>query len=103
MARGQEQMPAPLAHPVVEMEEPAFACWLPGKAFGSNWSVRLDTHTGAVDPVDAKPWKARTKHSIQPHSMVVLSTSVVPEEERKASRTRAARAGTTIARSSQQS
>jgi isoamylase len=76
---------------------------LPGKAFGSNWTVRLDTHTGAVDPVDVKPWRARTKHSVQPHSMVVLSTSVVPDEERKASRTRADKVSPTIARSSQQS
>jgi len=75
---------------------------LPGKAFGSNWAVRLDTHTGAVDPADAKPWRARTKHSIQPHSMVVLSTSVVPDEERRASRTRAAKVTPTIARTSQQ-
>jgi glycogen operon protein len=75
---------------------------LPGKAFGSNWAVRLDTCSGAVDPADVKPWRARTKHSIQPHSMVVLSTSVVPDEERRASRTRAAKVTPTIARTSQQ-
>ena len=74
---------------------------LPGKAWGSNWAVRLDTATGAVDPVDAKPWRARTKHSIQAHSMVVLSTSVVPEEQRQASRSRAERVTPTIARTSQ--
>jgi hypothetical protein len=54
-----------------------------------------------VDPADVKPWRARTKHSIQPHSMVVLSTSVVPDEERRASRTRADKAAPTIARTSQ--
>ena len=75
---------------------------LPPKAFGSDWAVRLDTDTGAVDPADVKPWRARTKHSIQAHSMVVLSTSVVPEEERRASRTRAAKVTPTIARTSQQ-
>jgi isoamylase len=74
---------------------------LPGKAWGSNWAVRLDTSTGAVDPVEARPWRARTKHSIQPHSMVVLSTTVVPEEERQASRSRAERVTPTIARTSQ--
>jgi hypothetical protein len=34
--------------------------------------------------------------------MVVLSTSVVPDEERRASRTRAAKVTPTIARTSQQ-
>jgi glycogen operon protein len=74
---------------------------LPPKAFGSNWVVRLDTATGAVDPAEAKPWRARSKHSVQAHSMVVLSTTVVPDEERQASRTRAQRATPTIARTSQ--
>ena len=74
---------------------------LPPKAFGSDWVVRLDTYTGAVDPVDAKHWRARSKHAVQAHSMVVLSTSVVPDEERQASRTRAQRVSPTIARSSQ--
>ena len=74
---------------------------LPPAAFGNNWTIRLDTHTGAVDPADAKPWRARTKHSIQPHSIVVLSTSVVPDEERQASRSRARRVSPTIARTSQ--
>ena len=65
--------------------------------------ISLAASARIVDPVDAKPWRARTKHSIQPHSMVVLSTSVVPDEERRASRTRAAKVSPTIARSSQQS
>ncbi|MFT4165181.1 MAG: glycogen debranching protein GlgX [Microlunatus sp.] len=74
---------------------------LPPTALGSNWLVRLDTHHGDVDPADAKPWRARSKHSIQPHSIVVLSTSVVPDEERQASRSRARRVSPTIARTSQ--
>jgi len=76
---------------------------LPPKAFGSNWVVRLDTHSGSADPTDTKPWRARSKHSIQGHSMMVLSTTVVPDEERQASRTRAQRITPTIARTSQRS
>ncbi len=74
---------------------------LPPAALGNNWSVRLDTHRGTVDPDEVRPWRARTKHSIQPHSIVVLSTSVVPDEERQASRSRARRVSPTIARTSQ--
>ena len=65
---------------------------MPPKAFGSDWIIRLDTGTGAVDPADTKPWRARSKHTIQAHSMVVLSTSVVPEAERAASESRAMKA-----------
>ena len=71
----------------------------PGQGVRQRWTVRLDTRTGAVDPVDVKPWRSRTKHSVPAHSMVVLSTSVVPSEERKASRTRADKVSPTIARS----
>ncbi|MDN5763561.1 MAG: glycogen debranching enzyme, partial [Microlunatus sp.] len=74
---------------------------LPPAAFGNNWVVRLDTHTGAIDPAEARPWRARSKRSVQPYSMMVLSTSVVPEEERQASRRRAQRVTSTIARTSQ--
>ena len=65
---------------------------MPPKAFGDNWTVRLDTSTGAVDPADVKPWKARSKHSVAAHSVVVLSTGTVPEYERVASEVRATRA-----------
>ena len=41
---------------------------LPPKAFGSNWRIRLDTTTGAVDPADAKPWRARSGTPIDGHS-----------------------------------
>jgi len=54
--------------------------------------VRLDTASGAVDPTDVKPWRARSKHNVEAHSVVVLSTSVVPPAEREASQGRASRA-----------
>ena len=79
----------------------AISFTLPPAALGNNWLVRLDTHHGAVDPAGVGPWRARSKHWIQPHSIVVLSTSVVPDEERKASRSRARRVSPTIARASQ--
>ena len=65
---------------------------MPPKAFGNDWVIRLDTGTGEVDPADQKPWRARSKHTIQAHSMVVLSTVVVPEAERAASESRARQA-----------
>ncbi len=70
----------------------------PGKAFGDNWVTRLDTATGSVDPVDAKPWKARSKHRIEAHSVVVLSSSTVPEAERVAAADRANKGLPTIAK-----
>ena len=51
-----------------------------------------------IDPADKKPWRARSKHTIQAHSMVVLSTSVVPEAERAASESRAIKALTRTAK-----
>jgi glycogen operon protein len=79
----------------------AIAFTLPPRAFGSNWQIRLDTATGAVDPVGAKPWRARSRHQVPGHSMVVLSTSVVPEEERQAAESRALQAITTTVKASQ--
>src|ERR687894_655283 len=43
---------------------------LPSKSFGNDWQLRLDTATGAVDPA-SKPWRARSRHVIEAHSMVV--------------------------------
>jgi isoamylase len=71
---------------------------LPSRSFGSEWRVRLDTATGAVDPVGEKPWRARSRHVIDAHSMVVLSTTVVPEAERAASEQRAEQAMATTAK-----
>jgi glycogen operon protein len=65
---------------------------LPSKSFGNDWRLRLDTATGAVDPAGEKPWRARSKHQIEGHSMVVLSTAVVPQAERAASEQRAQQA-----------
>ena len=62
---------------------------LPSKNFGNEWRLRLDTVTGAVDPATVTPWRARSKHVVEAHSMVVLSTTVVPEEERVAAGQRA--------------
>ena len=65
---------------------------LPPAAYGQNWLVRLDTATGQVDPPNARPWRARSQHRVEAHSMVVLSTTVVPEAERAAAESRAPRA-----------
>jgi isoamylase len=73
---------------------------LPSKNFGNDWRVRLDTATGAVDPAGEKPWRARSRHEIPPHSMVVLSTEVVPESERAASEQRAQLAMARVAKES---
>ncbi len=73
---------------------------MPPKAFGNDWQTRLDTATGAVDPVGGKPWRARSRHTVPGHSMVVLSTTVVPEEERQAAESRAMKAISTTAKAS---
>jgi isoamylase len=73
---------------------------LPPRAFGSNWQIRLDTTTGAVDPPNAKPWRARSRHAIDGRSLMVLSTTVVPTGEREASHERALRASPGIAKRS---
>ncbi len=73
---------------------------LPSKSFGNDWRVRLDTATGAVDPAGEKPWRARSRHVVEAHSMVVLSTTVVPEAERAASEQRAEQAMATTAKES---
>ena len=65
---------------------------MPPAAYGQNWLVRLDTATGQVDPPNARPWRARSTHRVEGHSMMVLSTTVVPEAERAAAESRAQRA-----------
>jgi len=65
---------------------------LPPAAYGQNWLVRLDTTTGQVDPPNARPWRARSTHRVAAHSMMVLSTTVVPEAERAAAESRAQQA-----------
>ena len=73
---------------------------VPTADFGDNWRVRLDTATGLVDPVDAMTWAAGSSHAVEAHSLVVLSTTVVPAEERVAAELRAAEASATVATAS---
>jgi isoamylase len=71
---------------------------MPAAEFGQNWLVRLDTATGQVDPANVRPWRARSTHRVEAHSMIVLSTTVVPEAERQASKSRALRATASAAK-----
>ena len=73
---------------------------LPAAELGQDWLVRLDTATGQVDPTGVRPWRARSHHRVESHSMIVLSTTVVPEEERAASKSRALRATPSAAKAS---
>jgi hypothetical protein len=50
--------------------------------------------------LSAEPWQAGSSHSVESHTVVVLSTSSVPEEEKVASRSRADAAASTMAQSS---
>ena len=76
---------------------------MPPKAYGDVWTIRLDTAAGTADPVDAKPKKARSKLTVPAHSVVVLSTDVVPAPERAASASRADKARPSIAQKSSRS
>jgi len=76
---------------------------LPPKAYGDVWTIRLDTATGAADPVGVKPKKSRSKLSVPAHSVIVLSTDVVPAPERAAAESRADKVRPSIARKSSQS
>jgi isoamylase len=71
---------------------------MPAAEFGQNWLVRLDTTTGQVDPQNIRPWRARSTHRVDAHSMMVLSTTVVPEAERAAAMSRAQRATASAAK-----
>jgi glycogen operon protein len=73
---------------------------LPGRSFGSNWLVRLDTRAGTVDQPGA-PWRARSRHAVAAHSLVILSTSAVPEPDRRQAVERAQRVAPTFAQRSQ--
>jgi isoamylase len=75
---------------------------VPAAEFGDNWRVRLDTATGMVDPADAMTWVAGSSHAVEANSMVVLSTTVVPAEERVAAKLRATEASATVATRSAQ-
>jgi isoamylase len=73
---------------------------VPSAKFGDEWTVRLNTSTGVVDGQEGPRWLADSAHLVEGHSMVVLSTSVVPPEERAAAQSRADRASATVAQSS---
>ena len=73
----------------------------PAKAYGESWTVRLNTGNGEIDPT-VKPWRSRSKHSVPAHSMVVLSTTVVPSDVRQASESRADQVRPTYAKVSGQ-
>jgi isoamylase len=74
---------------------------VPPEAFGTQWLVRLDTSDGTVGPVTDAPWDAGSEHTVPPHSMVVLSTEVVPEPERQAALARAKKESTKVAKRSE--
>jgi isoamylase len=75
---------------------------MPAAEFGQNWLVRLDTATGQVDPLNVRPWRARSTHRVDAHSMMVLSTTIVPEAERAAAMSRARRAKASAAKAPMQ-
>ncbi|WP_375431560.1 glycogen debranching protein GlgX [uncultured Friedmanniella sp.] len=73
----------------------------PAVGFGDNWRVQLDTATGATGPVGDDTWDATTDHVVPAHSMLVLSTTVVPAEERAAAEKRAIKAAPRTAKKSE--
>jgi isoamylase len=70
---------------------------LPGRTFGSSWEVRLDTNVGVYE-TNRPVWRARSRHKVAGHSVVVLSTVQVMEEERQAARERARKVAPVVAR-----
>jgi len=75
--------------------------WVPPVAFGDHWVLQLETADGTVGPVDGEAWDAQTEHVIPAHSMAVLSTAVVPPEERQAAEQRALEAMAVAAKKSE--
>jgi isoamylase len=75
---------------------------VPPVQFGDKWRVRLDATTSLVDPPDAVTWDADSAHLVEGYSVVVLSTSVVPPEERAAAQSRASKASAAAAKASLQ-
>ncbi|MET1006248.1 MAG: glycogen debranching protein GlgX [Propionibacteriaceae bacterium] len=73
---------------------------VPPSAYGLDWSVRLDTTVGDPADIDELNWKAGSTHAVESHSVVILSTKAVPEEEKVASQGRAQKAASTIAQTS---
>jgi isoamylase len=73
---------------------------LPPMNYGTDWQVRLDTSTSAVNG-GGEAWAAESRHSVASHTVVVLSTVAVPSEARSAAAARALKAAATIAKSSE--
>ena len=74
---------------------------VPEAAFGDHWLLQLETADGTIGPVADQGWDAGTEHEVAAHSMVVLSTAVVPAEEREAAVTRAREAAPSAAKRSE--
>ena len=74
---------------------------VPEAAFGDHWVLQLETADGTVGPVEDQGWDAGTEHEVAAHSMVVLSTAVVPAAEREAAVMRAREAAPGLAKRSE--
>jgi isoamylase len=73
---------------------------VPPPAYGLDWTVRLASSVTDRSEMDELSWKAGSVHSVESHSVVILSTTSVPEEEKAASRSRAQKAASGMARAS---
>jgi isoamylase len=73
---------------------------VPPPEYGLDWVVRLDTSVGDPQEIDERSWKAGSTHSVESHSVVVLSTTAVPEESKVASQSRAQKAAPGMAQTS---
>lgn len=52
---------------------------LPGAAYGSEWTVRLDSTSGFAEPDAAAVWPPGSAHPVEAHSVVVLSSPLEAE------------------------
>ncbi|MBA3529819.1 MAG: glycogen debranching enzyme, partial [Propionibacteriaceae bacterium] len=73
---------------------------VPPAAYGRDWSVLVDTTVANAAELDETSWKAGSTHAVESHSVTILSTASVPEEEKAASHARAEHLASTIAKSS---
>jgi len=74
---------------------------VPPGAFGDHWVPRLQTADGSIGTATDDTWDAGSEHTVPAHSMVVLSTTVVPDEERAAAESRARQAAPVAAKRSE--
>jgi isoamylase len=68
---------------------------LPPEQYGVEWFLHLQT-----DGLPDAHWKAGSTHTVDSHSVTVLSTSAVPPEQASAAQARAQEASTSIAKKS---